>query len=207
LSLFVWRSASFAAVIAAIPLGWLAAQLLQRFRSSRDASRKLFSVLILVAVLLPAIPFKLWALGTAAVSETAGENQKLVRESSCEIRDSAEQLQNLTAGTIFAPLDIGPSILLKSDHAVIATGHHRAEAAMRDVIVVFSGEISNAQSIIKRHNADYVAMCSDLAEVNFYADANPDGLAATLIADEAPEWLEPVEMDAPEEFRVWRILR
>ncbi len=204
LALFVWRSAAFAAVISAIPLGWLATRMLKRVGSGANIGAKLLAALATIVLLLPATPLKLWAM--VAPASVEGE-PVLVRESSCQIRDSAVALGSLPNGTIFAPLDIGPSILLKSDHAVIATGHHRAEAAMRDVILAFTSEPDAARAIMNRYRADYVAICSDLVEINMLADAQPTGLAAQLVAGDQPTWLRPVELSGtPDEFRVWRVV-
>lgn len=204
LSLFVWRSAAFAAVLAAIPLGWLASRLLKRVGTGAHIGAKLLAVLATIVLLLPATPLKLWAMAVPADTQ---DEPVLVRESACQIRDSAVALNGLKAGTIFAPLDIGPSILLKSNHAVIATGHHRAEAAMRDVILAFISEPDAARVIMQRHGADYVAICSDLVEINMLADAKPESMAAQLVAGDQPAWLRPVDLSGtPDEFRVWRVV-
>ena len=207
LAVFVWRSAALAGVIAAIPLAWLATRMLRRLRLAQGPAAKLFAAFAIILILLPATPITLYnSFGSAAVSSDPGNaSAAMVAESRCVIRDQAVKLGVLPTGTVLAPLDVGPSILLKSQHSVVATGHHRAEAAMRDVIQAFTGSEQKARAIAERHNADYVVMCTDLAEPKLYADANPDGLAARLIAGNAPEWLTPIAIEGPAEFRVWRI--
>ncbi len=202
LSLLVWRSAAFAAIIGAVPLGWLTVRLLRRFRLADGFGTKVAMLLAIMLVLLPAIPVRLWEL-VAPADETAIAIR--VEESKCAIRDQAEQLDALPQGIVFAPLDIGPSILLKSHHGVIGTGHHRAEAAMSDVIAAFIGKPEDARQIIVQHRANYVVMCTDLAEAGLYAASAPDGLAAQLVSGNVPAWLEPLPTEGPEEFRVWRV--
>ncbi|WP_271439789.1 hypothetical protein [Pontixanthobacter luteolus] len=205
MSLLVWRSAAFACVIAAIPLGWLATRLFRILRIEDRLLAKVGAVAATILLLLPATPVRVWDAVSALDEDTAETPAGIVRSSDCQLQQSARQLKRLENGTIFAPLDIGPVILLDTDHAVIATSHHRAEMAMRDVILAFTSDPVTAQRIIGKRGAAYVALCSDLAEPNLYAQANPGGLAAQLISGENPEWLEPVELDTPDSFRVWRV--
>ncbi len=202
LSVFVWRSAAFAALLACIPLGWLLSRLLDRMRLAEATGGKLAVCAAIILLLVPSAPV---VVGKGVARGNMQEAPVVVRESGCEIRASALLLNRLPEGTIFAPLDIGPSILLKSHHAVIATGHHRAEPAMRDVILAYTGRPAEARRIMIAHDADYVAMCTDLVEASLLADANPDGLMAALVNGQAPAWLERVALDGPEEFAVWRI--
>ncbi|GAA4642457.1 hypothetical protein GCM10023115_05830 [Pontixanthobacter gangjinensis] len=202
LSVFVWRSAAFAGALSAIPLAWLAARLLAAIRHTSGAASKAVGAIAIILILLPATPITLYR-SFAAKPEIPPTSA--VADSRCDIQDHAEKLANLETGRILAPLDIGPSILLKSGHSVLATSHHRAEMAMRDVIVAYTSVPAEARPILRDRDIDYVVMCTDLVEPKLYADANPDGLAAKLLAGESPEWLEPVVMDGPKEFQVWRI--
>lgn len=215
LSLLVWRSAAFAAVLAALPLGWLAVQLLNRFRGGDGAGAKLASAGALALILVPAAPITIAksVMPSGATSPVSSTNDQpvspplsqSVAASQCQMNDQAAKLDALPKGTILAPLDLGPSILLQSHHSVVATSHHRAELAMRDVILAFTGPLEGAQAIAVSHGAAYIVLCTDLSEPNLYADANPNGLAALLIANKAPDWLEPVTIDSPDEFRVWKL--
>ena len=201
LSLFVWRSAAFAALLSAIPIGWLSVRLLLRLRVEARLPAKLLSALAIIIVLLPATPVRLWH----AVAAEDKDEPILVRNSSCEIGKQAALLDSLPAATIFAPLDIGPAILLESHHSVVATGHHRAETAMRDVIVTFTGSSDEARKLVAGHGATYVALCTDLAEINLYAQGNPASFASQLVNGNNPEWLEVIELGGPAEFKVWRV--
>ena len=126
--------------------------------------------------------------------------------SSCDLEASARRLSALPQGTVFAPLDIGPSILLETGHGVIATGHHRADKAMRDVIGAFVSGDPFSRLIVEAYGADYLVMCTDLIEPSIYAGRGGEGsLAARLVAGNAPDWLEPVETGGPDTFRVWRV--
>lgn len=204
LSVFVWRSAAFASVIAAIPLGFLLQRLLARLRGSRRPLSKGLAVAAIVLLLVPSIP--------VVVAQKIGQSQSgkqvaLVAESACRIGDQAAKLDQLPPSVVFAPLDIGPAILVKSHHSVVATGHHRAAAAMRDVIAAYTAEPDEAETIIARHEAQYLVICTDLMEPRLFAHAAPDGLMAHLLAGDVPAWLEPVPIEGPPEFAVYRVVR
>ena len=203
LSIFVWRSAAFASIIATIPLGWLASRMLHRFRVVKGAKEQLPLALAIIVILLPAAPV---LLVQKMLPQRDAPTAPIIKEAKCVIRDQAAKLDVLQQSTIFAPLDIGPAILLKSNHSVVATGHHRAEASMHDVIDAFTDPAPSARAIMRKYDADYLVMCVDLVETGIYAAANPDGLSADIVDGNAPDWLEPVEIaDTPEEFKVWKI--
>ena len=88
-----------------------------------------------LAVMLPTAPVAVAKSLTPDHSNTPEPGG--IAKSSCDLDASARRIAGLPRGTVFAPLDIGPSILLQTDHDVIATGHHRADKAMRDVIATF----------------------------------------------------------------------
>lgn len=202
LSLLVWRSAAFAAVIGAVPLGWLVSRLLHNLRTANDTRDKLATAALTILMLMPSTPLVVY---DAVVPDREDIQITLVEESHCDLRESVPLLDKLPAGTIYAPLDIGPAILVKSKHAVVATGHHRAEAAMRDVIAGFTSSSEDARALAASYGSDYVALCADLYEPRLFYEAAPKGFAAQLMRGEIPDWLEPVDIGAPRQFRVWRI--
>jgi len=203
LGLFVFRSLALAAVIATIPFGYLLTQALRWLREATSPVAKVAIALATVPVLLP--------LATYAAAERllANENSGggvAVSLSSCELQDNAKRLRAFPAGTVFAPLDIGPSLLAATPHSVVATGHHRAQAAMKDVIEAFSAPADEARGLVAKYDAKLVVVCTDLSEPRLYARMGGESsLAARLMADDAPEWLERVDIDAPDTFRVWRV--
>ena len=202
LGLLVSRSLAFAAMLAAVPLGWLLAVLLERIRSASGMGGKLVAVAMIVLLLAPTAPFLLAERLLPPSQQVAPVR---LAEAACNVRVRATSLSHLPEGVVFAPLDLGPSILLESDHAVVATSHHRADAAMADVIGAFIAPPDRARSIIARHRADYLALCTDLAEARNYARRHPEGLAAKVMAGQVPDWLEPVGSLTTPEFRVFRV--
>jgi hypothetical protein len=204
-AILVWRSQAFVGALAAVPLGWLAVRLLARLREARTPSRKLAAALTVVLVLLPGFPT---ALAGALVPENTVNTGKMskITDSACDVAHSASALDGLPAGTVFAPLDIGPAIVERSHHAVVATGHHRAAPAMHDVIAAFTLPEAQAHGLVAKHGAQYLVLCTDVAETRLFAQAAPHGLAAELIGGRAPAWLQRIALPVPAPMQVWRVV-
>lgn len=108
-------------------------------------------------------------------------------------------LNQLPAGLIFAPLDIGPRMIVQTPHSVIATGHHRNHVAMHEVIATFTGSADDARETIQgQRHADYVVVCAEAHEVRNYARVAPQSFAADLIARRPPNWLTPLPVTSPD---------
>lgn len=203
-ALLVWRSQAFVGGLSAVPLGWLTVRLLAQLRQAGAPGRKLVAGLAIVPVLTPGFPTA--AAGALGVeSEVSKIQMQKVSDSACELDRMAPRLDGLPAATIFAPLDVGPVLVERSHHSVVATGHHRANAAIRDVMAAFIGSPDEARGLIRRHGARYVMLCADLGEPRLLAREAPDGFVAGLVAGRVPDWLEPVDLGTPPAFRLWRV--
>jgi len=141
------------------------------------------------------------------VPENTLDTNGQIRESTCDLDQSAYALNALPKATVFAPVDIGPSLLDRTPDSVVATGHHRGQAGMRDVIQAFIGPEAQAHAIIRRHNARYVVLCTDLGEPKLYAAKAPQGFMAQMLAGKVPGWLRDVPLKGvPSTFRVWQVV-
>ena len=204
--LLVWRSMAFAGALAAVPLGWLLSRTLSALREWRQRPAIRHAVVALTFVAIGSAALLLLTNKRAQATDAMSSRlSSAVRESRCDLRRNAPLLDRFAPATIFAPLDIGPSLIERSKHAVVATGHHRAQAAMHDVIAAFMSEEDIARQTIAAHGASLVVVCADLVEPAIYAAEAPEGLMADLLAGDAPAWLEPVDLGADPAFRVWRL--
>ena len=165
---------------------------------------KVAATLLIVMLLAPTTPLTL-AVSVAPPDNGLAVPEQMSANASCRITDEAPKLNGLPKGTIFAPLDIGPTILLKSHHAVTATGHHRAEEAMADTIAAFTANPERARTMIADREIDYIVVCANLAEANLYSHEAPQGLMAQLQARKFPAWLEPVDLGGSDDFLVFRV--
>ncbi|MFK4004538.1 hypothetical protein [Qipengyuania sp. NPDC077563] len=205
LALLVSRSLIFAAAIATIPIAWLASVLLMKLRRTESMIGKLGFAALFTVILVPVAPLQ-FVSSFAPAAQDADRGGAELGAAECRVQDQVSLLNALPASTIFTPLDIGPQVLLDTQHSVVATSHHRSERAMADVLNGFTGAPERAQAIIRRHNAAYLALCTDVIETSLYKSVNPDGLAAALIRGDTPTWLEPVDVGQAPEFAVYRVL-
>ncbi len=200
--LAVSRSMAFVGALSAVPIGWLVARLLTRLRSAVRPAAQIGLGLALIIALMPAAPF---ALGKAVLPRQEQGTTAQLRDSSCDLRQSAQTLNALRPSILFTLIDMGPAILERTPHSVIATAHHRGERGLHDVIEAFLSSDDEARQIVMKHESDYLLICTDIGESALYAKEAPDGLMAHLLAGDTPAWLEEVPLDTPDSFRVWRV--
>jgi hypothetical protein len=207
--LATYRSIAFAGLLATIPLGWLAWRAVQLWRAGAGLPLRLAAAAGVYVLLLPAPLVNALAPLLAQRGEgAAGAVSASVATSTCEMHRHARAIGRLPAGTVFAPLDLGPGLLLDTPHAVVASSHHRAITGMREVIAAFAGDPASARARIAATGADYLVVCTDIGEMAVYREAGgPQSLAARLSAGKAPEWLAPVELGTPPALRVWKVVR
>ncbi|MFC0589926.1 hypothetical protein ACFFF7_10920 [Novosphingobium aquiterrae] len=190
----VLRSMAFAIAFALVPLAWLVRKLAAQLESAPGLPRKAGIAALLLVLVMPAMPvyFADSLLGTAEEADsgeagatgTGGDNAMT----------AVRALAALPRGTVFAPLDQGPLLLLNTRHSVVATGHHRGAPAMHDVMTAFLVDPPVARTILARHGVRYVFMAPAGNEVGVYRSMAPHGFAAQLSTGQVPDWLVPVAM-------------
>jgi hypothetical protein len=201
-SLFVARAGAVAGALAAVPLGWRIREWLRSARNLRRPGRRVLVMAGIALALLPAMPLTLLSMARPA---QASSGDSPILASSCRIGTSADLLNELPRGEIFAPFDIGPELLLETDHTVVATSHHRGADAMRMTIAAFLGTPDAAHEALKARGTRYVAVCPSLNEPTRYRAAAPTGFMAHLLDGRAPAWLEPVSVPGDGQLNIWRI--
>lgn len=205
IAVLVSRAGAMTGALSAVPLGWQISRWLRSARTEHRTSRKALAFAGVALALLPAMPLTLYGI-VAPASAGAAPGGTVDRVSDCRLDRAAGALAALPTGEMLVPLDIGPAILLDTPHGVVATGHHRAGKAMREVIDAFTGPLDEAHRIVSRRGITYVALCPDLNEPAVYYRAAPGGLAARLRDGRAPNWLTPIPMPAGVGFKVWRVV-
>lgn len=126
--------------------------------------------------------------------------------SSCPNSVNIVGLGGVPAVHIFAPIDIGPALLVRTPHSVVATGHHRNDRAMRRIITAFIAEPAAAEATVRAEHARYLVVCPDLPEMQRFASEYPRGLAAKLVRGEAVDWLARDAGLSSGSLHVYRIL-
>lgn len=195
-ALLVMRALSVAHVFALPGIAWLLSALFRRVQAHAQALVRVLGSVALV-LLTPAGLCALW-VAIAARPEPARP-----ASANCRAASVLAPLKALPPTTLFAPLDLGPDILVQTRHGVIGTAHHRNAAGITAVIEGFVAASNQARAAIGRTRARYLVSCDGLNEVRLYGEANRHGLAALLASGRTPAWLEPIPGKGP--LRIYRI--
>ncbi|GEN99430.1 hypothetical protein NSE01_12630 [Novosphingobium sediminis] len=215
IGLAVARASATALVFAAVPAAALIMRGVYHLRSVPILPR-LGGYAIVISLLAPGLPVVV-AMSAAAplmAKASSGHLEKSVGGvtlgslgiSKCRYDVAGRALNQLPAVDIFAPLDIGPDLIVKSHDRVIATGHHRGAAGMHDVIAAFMASPDEAHALIRKRHASLVAVCPDIYEPSVYAARAPQGLMADLLRDRPPVWLQPVDIAPGSHIKFWRVV-
>jgi hypothetical protein len=124
----------------------------------------------------------------------------------CETFADVRALGRLSAGVVFLPIDVTPELIATTRHTAIAGGYHRNAAAMHKVLASFTGTPEQAEAIVRRAGATYVAGCPGFSETNLYRYYAPRGFWARLERGERFDWLRPIAMSGSPVL-VWRVVR
>ena len=193
------RAFALATAFAAPPLAWGLREWLRALQREERTGVRLLRIL---GVALAAVPWLLGLLVQNAVRAEANQPRQ-----SCDLASRAAWFQRLPTGTFLTPFDIGPELLVETRHRILASGHHRASAAMRDALDALMGSPETAQDVVERRAIDYVAVCVDDPEVEHLIELAPNGLLARLERGDVPPWLAPLQPPGPHAPKVWRIVR
>lgn len=138
----------------------------------------------------------------AAPKAASAEKAFNKRALTCQKAQSIKKLNILPASQLMIGLDSSPAVLQFTHHKVVATGHHRNQRAMADVIRTFTGTTDEAKAAMQARKADYLVTCDGLYELRIYAKFAPAGFMAKLNQGEIPGWLERQQDIGP--FHIYR---
>lgn len=207
--LLVQRTAAYALVVGIILASALA---IKMFRHSDSKDALLPRIGIKLAALLLVVPTIAGQYGYSLAKPTAGKQAEQTQEKEeafaelaleCHRYESIELLDSLPKSNLMMGLDVSPSVLLLTKHNIVATGHHRNQTAMKDVIETFISPPAKARQILAARGIDYVLTCPGSFELYRYEKNAPDGLLARLRKGAAPEWLKRQKPVGP--YQLWRV--
>ena len=187
LSAWQIRGASFGTAFAAIAAGGLIGQLLLDWRQHRGAPR---AAIAFAGVLI--LPPANWAVLGNRLEGQSVFNSTPVASETCRDPDFYREIDSQTMLTIFAPVDLGTTLLVHTKHNMFAGPYHRNPQGIEMIGIVFSGSATDARAELLRMQADHVLFCPNLAETNHYLKVSELSLAAKLNQGEPIEWLETV---------------
>ena len=202
-AILVLRAMSVAHVLALPGTAWLLLTLFRRIQGWTNAVARILVTAGVAILLTPAGLCGAWILIASGAARK--EQPETVN---CRAAAPLAPLQALPRSTLFAPLDLGPDILLRTGHSVIGTAHHRNAVGINAVIDGFTQPPDKARTIVMRLNggkgADYLLICNEMNEIKHYRADFPQGLAATLARDRPPQWLRQLPGKGP--LRIYKVI-
>lgn len=208
LSMLVFRTTAVTQAYMVPPFAAMAVALWQWGRARKTAIGRIGGSLIA----LMAVPSVDSILGSLAVRAIAPAKEvsipvKIAGGRACPSAAMLDKIARKPAALLFAPVDIGPTILARTPHSVMATGHHRNHAAMNGVIKAFLSNPEVSRPIVEHSGATWLVLCPGLPEMTNIANVRPTSLAARLIQGDRFDWLVYDASLSSPEFRVYRIQR
>jgi hypothetical protein len=207
------RGATFATAFA-IPFGaWAVAKARRDYRSKASTIRLLAFAGIAVTSAAAA-----WASAGGVLKSSlttkpamASYESREANSKACMMAEAFKPLDSAPEGVLLNQFVLGPSVLLWTQHSVLAGPYHRDVTGTMMMIDALRSSPEDARSIVTMSVADYVLICPALPETGFYARNAKDGvepgatLSAKLAKGEHPDWLEPVVIDGP--LKLYRVIR
>ena len=213
IGLLILRTGGVAQIYAlpgmAMLIGWLIAQN-QKFRP-RIAWSLSMAAAFLLATAIPPLVLGAWIFADndkptkLAAGRNSDEADRQAQE--CVTRATDPALRGIGKVTLFAPLDVGPVLLYRTDVSVIASGYHRNSAAIAKVIRAYTSPADAARTIVMDTPAQYLLLCRGTAEMSKYKHRAPTGLAAALDRGDIPNWLTPDARLQTASARLYRVIR
>jgi hypothetical protein len=165
--------------------------------------------LVLLALAVSPASFAALGLSTKPLIDLIFRPQMTIAErdgSTCQTVSDVASMTQLPKGRVMAPIDLGPLILVETDHAVFAAPYHRNNDGNLAMLKLMLAPLPTARQILSDRRVDYVVTCSADPEQDLVKFA-PDGLAARLGRGETPDFLELLDLDPRHKLSVWRVRR
>jgi hypothetical protein len=184
IGLAVWqvRMVPLTAALAAPIIAVIALRLRERF--SWEMGRA--AAPVLVVLLLSGIVTTFFEEATRA--ETGGSEVV----GACVNGRLLEGLRAHGPDLVLAEIDLGPTLLVHTDHSVLASPYHRAFEGVLASYDILVGDIEEAEQRVNAAQVSYVVVCDGTAWAGNWAADNPDGLFSRLLSDNPPDWLAKV---------------
>jgi hypothetical protein len=137
----------------------------------------------------------------AGLIRDGGDTSATAASFACQADDAVTPLAALPPGTVLAPIVMGPSILMRTPHAVVAAPYHRAVPGLTAAIEGLGGSEGDLRRQVAAHGVRYVVACRVRPE----ADLDGPAFATRLMRGEAQaDWLKRLPLGG-DVLAVWRV--
>ncbi|MCJ2120916.1 hypothetical protein MKK65_30885 [Methylobacterium sp. J-001] len=136
----------------------------------------------------------------APASRTAPDSAGVI---ACQGDAAVRPLAALPPGTVLAPIFLGPSILLRTPHTIVAAPYHRAIPGLTAAIEGLGGTEADLDRVLDTFQIRYLVTCPSRPADNL--QATPAFATRLTRGDAHTDRLEPVTVPGP--LKVWRVVR
>lgn len=177
-SFYQMRLLVLSAPVIPILIGYLVAVLYSAGKSldaSSTASLKLI-VAVAMTLLFPYLYKTYLGLGVSVSAEPT-DTQERPTQNACRTPEILQSLDVLPPSRILTYLNMGPPIILLTDHSVLAAPYHRSASALGNGILPFEKDRETLLAAIDSGRAEYLVLCRGTGPVDagFYATELADG--------------------------------
>lgn len=81
----------------------------------------------------------------------------------CQDRDAIGEIASLPKSVIFSTLNLGPAILVYTQHAITSAGYHRSAEAFSNGVIAFQSR-NDLRDGLAKSNANYMVVCTGAGE-------------------------------------------
>lgn len=176
------RFGECAALLSTAPIAWGISQGWRKYCSYETKRRVMISTVFFVLCLGI---FTLRFYGHSVKPEAA---ERINNQCSSHLIASILGVQ--PKGLVAAYINLGPDILFRTDHHVMAAPYHINEAGIEGVYNIFTApDVAAAQEAVYQNKVDYLVLCP--AELSYWQEVSgkEDIFAAELLAGNVPAWL------------------
>ena len=206
---YVSRTLVYFIIVTSVIIAPLSAALFERISQQDSLSRRLAIRVAAIMLLLPVMTGQLVAntLERMKPAPASTVPPRFVMDFAaaklCQNSSSIRELRRLPPSNLLAGLDVSPGILQHTKHRVVASGHHRNQPAMRDVIAAFTATPDVLALVLKKRQIDFIAVCAAAPEFVFYQGMDRQGNWARLNRGDQFDML--VEQPRLGPFRIWKV--
>jgi hypothetical protein len=109
---------------------------------------------------------------------------------------------------VLSQIDLGPAILLRTGHSIVAAPYHRNLVGLRAAIEASEGSEAVLRRVARDRGADYLVLCTHALESGGPDKPQPFATGLARGSRATPDWLEPInDMPGGSALKVWRIRR
>ncbi|MFB0490248.1 hypothetical protein ABIE45_002834 [Methylobacterium sp. OAE515] len=154
---------------------------------------------------------KVWAIGVELPTRIAAPGAQPAITGSwttCTDPTALAALGRLPSGLVLSQIDLGPAILLRTGHSIVAAPYHRNLVGLRAAIEASEGSEAVLRTVARDRGADYLVLCTLALESRGPDKPEPFATGLARGSQATPNWLDPInDMPGGSALKVWRIRR